>query len=611
MAVFLWISSDREIFSLVPWGRWLANQIDQELIILCYGGAFGSASLLPIEDQSETENLLVRACLDQALSDEKVYVIRGRQCLNTLGSEPLGFTAQAGSCIISGRQGRKSIIECHEDILPLLDKIGLCWLILRCNNQKPKDHALKILIPASGSSESHSALDLLKRFHEDHKVSLLHSVSDGAEQVMQAGYLLLNSISQKFSLEHLQPNLIVRPSESIQKALMEEIREGYHLVIAGSSNTAFVDRLLYKSLDEELFLHSQGSAILLVHTRSSNQKNRNLLDEWLIATVPQLDREQRIQLHQHLLQGTVSSYDFISLIVLSTGIAALGLIQNSVAIIIGAMLVAPLMTPMLGAGLAIVQGNLMLIRAAAVSIGVGFCLSLLLGYCIGFMIPSQSLSAEILARTEPNILDLFVALFSGIAAAYSTARPGLMGALPGVAIAAALVPPITSAGIALASGQASEAFGAVSLFGINLVLIILASASTLYCMGIRPVSNESNQRLWARRSIQLLLLIAVVISIPLAVRMVSGISQDYPNLRVEVLHLIPVDSQLLNLKLSHDESNLKLQLEIGSPYQRDASELSLLAAQLRNLTQPDARIEIKVTHLWIDEPRKPRSQSIR
>ena len=103
-----------------------------------------------------------------------------------------------------------------------------------------------------------------------------------------------------------------------------------------------------------------------------------------------------------------------------------------------------------------------------------------------------------MARTEPNILDLLVALFSGIAAAYSTARPGLMGALPGVAIAAALVPPIASAGIALALGRSSQALGAASLFGVNLILIILASAFTLYCMGVRSTPEEPSQRVWAK-----------------------------------------------------------------------------------------------------------------
>ena len=172
--------------------------------------------------------------------------------------------------------------------------------------------------------------------------------------------------------------------------------------------------------------------------------------------------------------------DFITLIALSTAIAALGLIQNSAAVVIGAMLVAPLMTPMLGAGLGLLQGNILLVREAITSIVLGFSISLGIGISFGFLTPGLVELTELQARCGPNILDLFIALFSGIAAAYALARPGLLGALPGVAIAAALVPPIATTGIALSIGAVVEAALAATLFGTNLVAIILSSAATFF-----------------------------------------------------------------------------------------------------------------------------------
>ncbi|WP_172684148.1 DUF389 domain-containing protein, partial [Desulfosarcina cetonica] len=117
---------------------------------------------------------------------------------------------------------------------------------------------------------------------------------------------------------------------------------------------------------------------------------------------------------------------------MATAIAALGLLQNSGAVVIGAMLVAPLMSPLIGVGFALVQGNIRLfnlsIRSIVGGIGIGFCLSVL----IGFLNPNEDFTAEIIARTTPEIRDLLVAFISGAAAAYAFARPNLAGALAGV-----------------------------------------------------------------------------------------------------------------------------------------------------------------------------------
>ncbi len=424
--------------------------------------------------------------------------LRGKECLEVFQDQKLELGDLSKSYLLCGRRGLQSLSECHENILLTIEKLKLNWSILRCSENLPKEEKFRILVPTSGGLESNRAFKLVEQLDENHQIALFNVLDDASKESYEKGHCLLESHVLRKGLEQRNPKLVMRSSSSVQNALIEEIQTGYHLVIIGSSNARFVEKILDSSLKEDLLLYSQNNAIFILHARNVNQKSRSLLDVWLGKTVPQLEREQRIQLFQHLHKGTISSYDFICLIILSTAIAALGLIQNSVAIIIGAMLVAPLMTPMLGAGLALVQGNWLLARAALVSIGIGFCLSLFLGWIIGTIIPLSTLSQQIIARTEPNILDLLVALFSGVAAAYSTARPGLMGALPGVAIAAALVPPTASAGIALAIGKGSQALGAASLFGVNLILIILASAFTLFCMGVRSTSEEPNQRVWVR-----------------------------------------------------------------------------------------------------------------
>ena len=118
------------------------------------------------------------------------------------------------------------------------------------------------------------------------------------------------------------------------------------------------------------------------------------------------------------------------------------MIQDSAAVVIGAMLVAPLMSPLLGCGMAIVQGNLPLFRNSLKAVLFGFLVALAIGVVLGFISPMGELTDELRARGGPTVLDMLVALLSGIAAAYCNGRPNLSAALPGVAIAAALVPPL-------------------------------------------------------------------------------------------------------------------------------------------------------------------------
>ena len=202
------------------------------------------------------------------------------------------------------------------------------------------------------------------------------------------------------------------------------------------------------------------------------------------------------------------------------------------------------------------------------------------------------------------VVVLLVALFSGVAAAYSTARPGLMGALPGVAIAAALVPPIASAGIALATGEGSQALGAASLFGVNLILIILASAFTLFCMGVRSTSEESNQRVWAKRVIQFLLLISLVISFPLGTKMISGVSGDSGDIRKQILSTLPDNVHLLAFEFEYIEGRQLITVELGSANQLSAEYASSFTHKLRASIQPNAVIKVKLVQVWIDTPLK-------
>lgn len=203
-----------------------------------------------------------------------------------------------------------------------------------------------------------------------------------------------------------------------------------------------------------------------------------------------LEREDRLKLVSRMESESEWNVNFCVLLCCSVIIAGLGLMQSSAAVVIGAMLVAPLMTPLIGSGLALVQGNLHLLRVAFKSILLGTLMSILVGAFIEVITPHWELSQEIASRAGPNILDLFIAFFAGISAAYAVARPNLSGALPGVAIAVALVPPITVTGIALGTLNFKVAEGAAILFLTNMVAIILGSALVFWAHGLH-ISREA------------------------------------------------------------------------------------------------------------------------
>lgn len=211
--------------------------------------------------------------------------------------------------------------------------------------------------------------------------------------------------------------------------------------------------------------------------------------------VPQLDREHRISLVDRIQSNSEWDFDFVALICLSTLIAGLGLIRNSPSVVIGAMLVAPLMTPIVGTGLGLAHGNLLLIKSAMKTVVRGFATAFVIGIVLGFLACSE-VSNEMASRGAPNFLDLVVALVSGVAAAYAMGRPGLLSALPGVAIAAALVPPLATSGMALSLGVWWDAKGALLLFLTNIVAIIVGTTATFWAVGIGPEKRDKATPRW-------------------------------------------------------------------------------------------------------------------
>jgi uncharacterized hydrophobic protein (TIGR00271 family) len=218
---------------------------------------------------------------------------------------------------------------------------------------------------------------------------------------------------------------------------------------------------------------------------------------------------------------------FFILLFLSTVIAAGGLIGNSTAVVIGAMIVAPLMTPMMAASLAIVIGDGRNIVRSVVIVGIGVVCVMLVAASMALVVPAGArVTPEIIARTAPRLLDLVVALAAGAAGAFALGREDVSDALPGVAIAVSLVPPLSASGILLAAGEPGLAGGAFLLFFTNFVAIVAAGVILLALMGYGRLALRTQGGRARRRAGLVIVGALLVVIAPLGLTSYRVLSDD-------------------------------------------------------------------------------------
>lgn len=231
-----------------------------------------------------------------------------------------------------------------------------------------------------------------------------------------------------------------------------------------------------------------------------NEENR--LKTWLSQYIHPLTQERRDKIVENIRTAASPGFDYFFLVMLSSAIATLGLINNSAAVIIGAMLVAPLMSPILGLGLGSITADANLARSSAAALIRGAILSVILSALLTLtniylpFVPSLfEIPNEIISRTQPTLNDLIIAMAGGLAAAYSLAQPRLSAALPGVAIATALMPPLSIIGIGIALGRWDIAGGATLLFMTNVITIAFAATLIFFLEGFVPKFKKAEGKL--------------------------------------------------------------------------------------------------------------------
>jgi uncharacterized hydrophobic protein (TIGR00271 family) len=252
------------------------------------------------------------------------------------------------------------------------------------------------------------------------------------------------------------------------------------------------------------------------------------------------------------------------LIVLSSAIAGFGLLADSAGVVIGAMLVAPLMTPITAvAGAIVTARNDRLVRALSV-IALGVVLAVLVGWVVsliagGSVTDVRELPNEVRARTFPGLLDLGIAVAAGAAAGYILPRRSTIGALPGVGIAVALVPPLAVVGITFELGLPTEAWNAFLLFLTNFAAIVFAAGVALALTGFRPSHHSGRATLGIR--IAITLAVVAVVAIPLTLHTMTTL-EDARLRRAVVASVEAWDDDVRILELEADAVDGRATVEL-------------------------------------------------
>lgn len=225
------------------------------------------------------------------------------------------------------------------------------------------------------------------------------------------------------------------------------------------------------------------------------------------------------QIQIDLLEESTLNSSYIVLIVGSCMIATFGLLTNSAAVIIGAMIIAPLMLPIRALAFGALEGDILLFRKGLIAVIVGTFMAVLLSWFLGSLVGLPELGSEVVARSKPTLLDLGIAVTAGGISGFAKVQPKISGTLAGTAIAVALMPPICVVGLGLSQANWWLSLGAALLYLTNLLGITLACMVTFLIVGFTPLYS-------ARKAISWTLALTAILIVPLGVGFAQLVRQS-------------------------------------------------------------------------------------
>ena len=307
---------------------------------------------------------------------------------------------------------------------------------------------------------------------------------------------------------------------------------------------------------------------------------------------------------ERVLQAGRIGAGYLMMTAISAAIAILGLLLSSPAVVIGAMLLSPLMGPILLLGFSFCTVDWASTRKALASLGAGFGIALAVSVALTAMSPLKEPTAEILARAHPTLFDLLVAVFSGIAGGYAVIRHRGETVI-GVAIATALMPPLAVVGFGAGTGAWTIAGGALLLFFTNLLAIALAAAIMAALHGFRPEVDLAH-RGWFAHTAVLLILAALCVPLTLGLRTIAQEGRANAEARAEVARLFGPKSRVASLSVRDGKEGLEVDgLVATQAFVADAT--SRMESDLR--TKLHVPVRISLDQVVLADPSKLKPQA--
>ncbi|MDA3945404.1 MAG: TIGR00341 family protein [Helicobacteraceae bacterium] len=297
-----------------------------------------------------------------------------------------------------------------------------------------------------------------------------------------------------------------------------------------------------------------------------------LLESEPIPFFPRAREDDFKELFVALRQSASVSSIFIMLMILSTLLATTGLFQNSVPVIIGAMILAPLMSPIVSFSMGVVRGEKELLTESAITLMLGIFTALLFSCLFTYIMPLNILTDEMRSRLNPNVLDLVVAILSGVAGAYAHAKSEIAKSLAGVAIAVALVPPLSVTGIGIGWWDMEIVYGSFLLFLTNLAGMTLAAALTFLLLGFAPVKRATRGIIWTS-------VFLAIVTVPLFVAFFKVIEQNEIVKQLKSLEQLTIDGREITIRTI----SVDLSRELPVIYIKVRSNASLHEEELQKI----------------------------
>ena len=314
---------------------------------------------------------------------------------------------------------------------------------------------------------------------------------------------------------------------------------------------------------------------------------------WLDNVIEDVDHTGVIA---KIASDSTTSPRYIFMTMMSAGIAILGMLLSSPAVVIGAMLLSPLMSPILGAGFALASGKIKWLRISARALFIGSAAAIAFTALIVLVSPLQTMTPEIASRTRPNLFDLLVALFSSLAGSYAMIR-GREGTIVGVAIATALMPPLAAVGYGLATMNWTVFAGALALYVTNFLTIALTATIMARLYGFR--TDLSTRQGWFQNVGIFVVFVALAVPLGLSLRQIALESNAQRLVQAAVAESFPDDAQVSEATIDWGSDPLTISGIVFTP-RFNARANSEISTRLEDDLGRDVTVQIEQFRVGTD-----------